>query len=95
MTNAVDQFEDFDSYCEALRRREWLTPGEFYSLLSQDLAYGEEAYGEIYTQYRSECAMFGDAGPGQGLAVRDTGRMLHETRERMATVRRIIQNLSA
>ena len=95
MTNDVEQFEDFDDYCAALRRREWLTPDEYAALLSQDLAYGEEAYAETCTQFRSECAMFGDAGPGQGIAVRDLGRMLQESRSKLATVRRIIHNLSA
>lgn len=95
MTDDVDQFEDFDSYCDALRKRDSLTPKEYACLLEQHLAYGDEAYSEIYTQYRSECAMFGDAGPGQGLRVSELGRELRDTRAKLATVRRIIQNLSA
>jgi hypothetical protein len=31
----------------------------------------EEGLGETEAQYRSECAMFGDAGPGQGLDLRN------------------------
>ena len=37
--------------------------------IAEDLGDCGEYLGEIETQYRSECAMFGDAGPGQGLEV--------------------------
>ena len=84
-----EDFDNFEDYCK------WLTPSEYATLLSQEIDAGEEHYSEIYAQYRSECAMFGDAGPGQGIAVRDTGRQLVESRARLATVRRIIANLAA
>jgi hypothetical protein len=95
LTIRSEDFDTFEDYCDALRRCKWLTPSEYATLLSQEIDAGEEYYGEIYAQYRSECAMFGDAGPGQGLAVRDTGRQLAESRARLATVRRIIANLAA
>lgn len=45
---------------------------------------GEEHLGELESQYRSECAMFGDAGPGQGLRVRAVKRELAQMRARYA-----------
>lgn len=38
-----------------------------YASLCADLAAAEEHYGEIDTQYRSECALYGDAWPGAAL----------------------------
>lgn len=90
-----EQFDGFDDYCDALRRCKWLTPAEYACLLQQELAWGEEAHAETVTQYRSECAMFGDAGPGQALSVHEGHRMLAETRAKLATVRRVIANLAA
>jgi len=44
----------------------WLEPGEHgRSLFSEN----EEILGEMEAQYRSECAMFGDAGPGQAINI--------------------------
>ncbi len=94
MTNP-DDFDNFEDYCAALRRREWLTPAEFACLLQESIAWGAEHHAETVTQYRSECAMFGDAGPGQALAVHQGARMLAEDRARLAAVRRIIANLDA
>ena len=34
--------------------------------LEEELFWLDEHLGEVESQYRSECAMFGDAGPGQG-----------------------------
>lgn len=42
----------------------WLTPDEHGRTA---LSYMEENLAEHEAQYLSECAMFGDAGPGQGL----------------------------
>lgn len=98
MTNdqvSMDQFDSFEDYCAALRRLEWLTPRQYYSLLTEELAYGEESYGEHYTQYRSECDRFGDAGPGQGLRLHELSSMLSDTRAKIARVNRIIANLTA
>jgi hypothetical protein len=33
--------------------------------LEDELFWLEEHLGEVETQYRSECALYGDAGPGQ------------------------------
>lgn len=46
----------------------WLKPDESGLCM---LDYCQENLGEMQTQYASECAMFGDAGPGQGLAIRN------------------------
>ena len=37
--------------------------------LEDELFWLEEHLGEVECQYRSECALYGDAGPGQGLEV--------------------------
>lgn len=91
--NAAD-FDDFDDYVDALSRLEWLTPAEYACVLSQSIADGEESYSERLTQYRSECAMFGDAGPGQFLTLRSNAEQVAEDRAKLARVRRIIANLS-
>ena len=88
-------YESLDDYAAALSRLEWLTPAEYAAVLEWSLAYGEESHAETVTQYRSECAMFGDAGPGQGLAVREGARMLAQDRAKLARVRRIVANLAA
>ena len=92
--NAED-FDGLDDYCDALRRQESLTPVEFSYILQQSIAWGEESKMECSTQYRSECAMFGDAGPGQYAALVDTSRLLADDRARLARVSRIIANLAA
>jgi len=76
-----------------LREREWLTPAEYAVLLSEDLYWGEESHAEIVAQYRSECALFGDAGPGQGIACIESSKMLRDLRDRLEHVRRVIANL--
>lgn len=43
----------------------------------------EEHYGEVKCQYDSERAMFGDAGPGQGLQVQSLARELHQVKSRL------------
>jgi hypothetical protein len=89
------RFDEFEDYCHALRSLPWLTPGEYACLLQQDIAYGEENYAEHLTQYRSECAMFGDAGPGQGLALREMSASLAERRAALKRVQAIIAQQEA
>jgi hypothetical protein len=38
--------------------------------LAESIGWLWESYGETDTQYRSECALYGDAGPGQAAMVR-------------------------
>jgi hypothetical protein len=90
-----EMFDGFDAYCDALRCLRSLTPIEYLYLLQQELAWGEESHGETVTQYRSECARFGDAGPGQALQVYEGQRMLAETRAKIERVKRIIANTTA
>lgn len=90
-----EDFDGFDDYCDALRSQKSLTPTEFACLLQQSIAYGQESYAEHYTQYRSECALFGDAGPGQATAYAQIGKMVKEDIARLARVRRIAMNLGA
>lgn len=73
--------------------QEWMTPVEYYYTLAETLSWGEESHAEIVAQYQSECALFGDAGPGQGLAVIESSKMLRDLRDRMARVKRVIANL--
>ena len=88
--NAND-FDSLEDYCYALRTSglKSFTADEQACLLREELDAKEESYHEHYTQYRSECALFGDAGPGQGLVVRDLARDIADLRERLARVRRI------
>ena len=88
-------FEDFDDYCAALSKLESLTPAEYSCLLQQELTYGEEYYAESLTQYRSECALFGDAGPGQGVNLIKTSQRLGQVRAQLARINRIVANLAA
>jgi hypothetical protein len=59
----------------------WLTPDEEGRSL---LDYQQESLGEHEAQYRSECAAFGDAGPGQGLRVSEMKRELASVQARIA-----------
>lgn len=93
-TNTKD-FDDFDDYCAALSRKSSLTPVEYRYLVSQSIAYGEEHYEESMTQYRSECALFGDAGPGQASGLNSTKQQLADDRAKHARLGRIIANLAA
>lgn len=71
-----------------------MTRAEFikYWMSNEDglsgLAQMEESIGEHESQYASECAMFGDAGPGQGLRLRE----MHAT---LAGVKRQLRRLGA
>lgn len=46
----------------------------------------EETYGDNLAQYRSEVALYGDAGPGQGLRLREQWAELVEAREILAAL---------
>jgi hypothetical protein len=94
-TTNINDFEDFDDYCAALSRKSLLTPFEYRCLLSQSIVYGEEHYAESMTQYRSECALFGDAGPGQAHGLNITKQQLADDRAKHALLGRIITNLAA
>jgi len=52
--------------------------------LAETIGWLWESYGETLAQYRSECALYGDAGPGQALDVRRC-REAAEAAERRAT----------
>jgi hypothetical protein len=84
-----EDFDGFDEYCDALRTLKSLTPSEYCCLLQQDLDWAEESYGECYSQYRSECAMFGDAGPGQAIHVRDLAQSIADIKRRLARAKRV------
>jgi len=58
-------YDQIDYFVE-LGKKKSLTPSEMLAYLNHQIAIGEESLGEHEAQYRSECAMFGDAGPGQG-----------------------------
>jgi len=62
----------------------WLSNENGFSGLDQM----EESIGEHEAQYASECAMYGDAGPGQGLRLR-------EMRATLAGVKRQLRRLGA
>lgn len=47
------------------------------------LEFARENVGEREAQYRSECAMFGDAGPGQALTLSDCKRDLAKVEKRL------------
>lgn len=89
--NAVD-YEDQDDYCAALARLPYRTPEQEYALVEWRIAGAEEARAEAITQYRSEQALFGDAGPGQFAAAHgDNG--LSALRQKRDRLLRICQNL--
>ena len=94
-TTNINDFEDFDDYCAALSRKSSLTPVEYRYLVSQSIAYGEEHYAECAAQYHNECAMFGDAGPGQASGLNSTAQQLADERATHARLGRIIANLAA
>lgn len=61
---------------------ELMTAEQFCEYARQNYVYCEEALMENESQYRSECAMFGDAGPGQALRVMQLQRELKGMEER-------------
>lgn len=56
---------------DALREEIILALSVEVAEIRNDIAECAESYAENMSQYRSECALFGDAGPGQGLALRE------------------------
>ena len=62
----------------------WLSNEDGFSELDQM----EESIGEHEAQYASECALFGDAGIGQGLQLR-------EMRATLASVKKQLRRLGA
>lgn len=59
-----------------------MTAEQFCEYARQNFVYCEEALMENESQYRSECAMFGDAGPGQALRVMQLRRELRGMEDR-------------
>ena len=59
-----------------------MTAEQFCEYARQNFVYCEEALMENESQYRSECAMFGDAGPGQALRVMQLRRELRGVGDR-------------
>jgi len=87
-----EDFDDFDEYCDALLRLPSRTPAQELALVEQSIAYGEEYQAEALTQYRSECALFGDAGPGQWKAAHDRSGLV-ALAAKADRLRRICANL--
>ena len=81
-TEVLMSAEEFIAYWTAPCNPEGDGPYDMMSALEM----AEETLMEHETQYRSECAMFGDAGPGQGLHVRDL-------RSDLANVKRQLRRL--
>jgi len=52
------------------------------------LSMFEENVGEHEAQYRSECALYGDAGPGQGLRLTEMKRELASVKARIEKLTR-------
>ena len=51
------------------------------------LSYSEETLMEHSTQYQSECALFGDAGPGQGKVVSELRAELFQVNRQLARIK--------
>jgi len=67
----------------------WVTPlpaAQWLDDMLEALPYLEENLGEHESQYRSECAMFGDAGVGQGLTVRHMQAELSSIKRRITAL---------
>lgn len=56
-----------------------MTADQFVQYVREGWNYWEESFAEHITQYQSECALFGDAGPGQGYYV-------HQRRAELANI---------
>lgn len=59
-----------------------MTAEQFIHYAKSVYEAGEEWLGEAEAQFASECALFGDAGPGQGIAIRETKLELATIRAR-------------
>jgi len=84
-----EQFDNEWQYVNALRGLKSLTPAEYVCVLRYDIENLEECHAEGVTQYQSECALYGDAGPGQGLAVIEGARQIADLRAKLARAQRI------
>jgi len=51
------------------------------------ISYSEEALMEHSTQYESECALFGDAGPGQGTVVSKLRAAIAQVNRQLARIK--------
>lgn len=85
-----DQFDSLEAYAYALRQLKSRTPLEQYYVLQDELDHALESHGEALTQYQSECALFGDAGPGQGLALASGQQRIADLKAKLARVGRVI-----
>jgi hypothetical protein len=62
----------------------WTVPDESgMSLLDEN----QENLAEREAQYASECAMFGDAGPGQGLTIRECRAEIAKVEARLKAIK--------
>jgi hypothetical protein len=78
---ALDASYDYlMGYARPLPAAEWLDD------MLEALPYLEESLGEHEAQYRSEVAMFGDAGVGQGLRIREMQAQLHTIKARITAL---------
>ena len=84
-----EQFDNEWQYIDALRGLKSLTPAEYVCVLRYDIENLEECHAEGVTQYQSECALYGDAGPGQGLAVIEGAQQIADLRAKLARAQRI------
>jgi hypothetical protein len=84
-----EQFDNEWQYVAALRGLKSLTATEYVCVLRYDLENLEELRAEGVTQYQSECALYGDAGPGQGLAVVKGAQQIADLRAKLARAQRI------
>ncbi len=56
---------------------ELMTAEQFCQYAREGYNYWLENLGESETQYRSECALYGDAGVGQGYHINQLRHMIH------------------
>ena len=59
----------------------------------ESIVYGEEHLGEIQSEYRSECALFGDAWPGALCQLAEIRRMLKEEEDKLRALNRHARKL--
>jgi hypothetical protein len=57
------------------------------------IEYGEEHAAECQMEYRSECALFGDAGPGMALRVRHAYEGVADMKRAVRSMRRRARKL--
>ena len=71
-TNREEAMTDYHE----LHWEELMTEEEFVDYARKGYSYWEESLGEAETQYKSECALYGDAGPGQLAHINDLRHMM-------------------